>query len=46
VVLHPLECNQAIAGRLDLVIEDLEAVRFAQIVFGQLLLDQALGRLS
>ena len=45
VVVHPLEDYQAILGRPDLGLVDLEPVSLAQAVFVHLGFDQRLGRL-
>jgi hypothetical protein len=44
VVLHPLECNQAIAGRLYDLVEHLEAIGLIQLKRLELVLNQPLGR--
>jgi hypothetical protein len=44
VVLHALEDDHAITGRLDQLVEYLEAIRFAQAMLSQLAFDETLGR--
>ena len=46
VVVHALEDHQTITGRLDNILEHLEAVSLIQTKGGQLRLNQRLGRLS